>query len=159
MVLGQVSNQVDQGERQSAIFGGFDGVVSIIGFVFGLLVHHSSMSAIAIGGLGGAISATVSMATGQFESCEGEWKRRLQSALAMGVATLAGSLMPIWPFFISAFSKTTAVLLAGVGCLLVAGWIGWAKRKGAKGYIIAYVTLLGAAAVTLGIVSLIPASA
>ena len=36
-------------ERTEAILGAFDGVVSAIGFVSGLLVHHSPGSAIAMG--------------------------------------------------------------------------------------------------------------
>lgn len=148
---------LDAEERQSAIFGSFDGVVSVIGFIFGLLVHRSPESAIAIGGLGGAVSATVSMGTGQFESCDGAWHRRLKPALAMGVATLIGSLIPVWPFFV--FSKPVALVAAGVGSLAVAGWIGYEKRKGLSGFMAAYVSLILAAGISLIVVSLIPASA
>jgi len=52
-------------QRQEAIFGAFDGVVSVIGFIFGLLIHKSPESAIAIGGLGGSIAAGISMGTGE----------------------------------------------------------------------------------------------
>lgn len=148
---------LDAEERQSAIFGSFDGVVSVIGFVFGLLVHHSPESAIAIGGLGGAVSATVSMGAGQFESCNGVWHSRLKSSLAMGVATLVGSLIPVWPFFV--FSKPVALTAAGIGSLVVAGWIGYEKRTGRTGFIAAYVSLILAAGISLIVVSLIPASA
>jgi hypothetical protein len=44
-------------QRQEAIFGAWDGVVSIVGFIFALLANHSPESAIAIGGFGGAIAA------------------------------------------------------------------------------------------------------
>ncbi len=87
-------------ERSEAIFGAFDGVVSVIGFVFGLLVHHSLASAIAVGRLGGAIAATISMTTGEYESREGSWKERIGGAGAMRVATFVGSLVPVWSFFI-----------------------------------------------------------
>lgn len=146
-------------ERQAATFGIFDGAVSVIGFVFALVVHHSPSAAIAIGGLGGAISATVSMGTGQYESADGPWHKRLVNASFMGLFTLGGSLVPVWPFFALPHSKSLALVLAGIGCLGVAGFIGWEKRKGVKGYVAAYLTLIGAAGVTLLVVSLIPQSA
>lgn len=144
-------------ERSQAIFGAFDGVVSIIGFVFGLLVHGSPSSAIAVGGLGGAIAACISMTAGEYESREGPWRSRIGGASAMGVATLVGSLIPIWPFFV--FSRTVSVWVAAVGCVLVAAWIGREKHHGARGYLVAYATLFGAAGLTLLIVNAIPQSA
>jgi VIT1/CCC1 family predicted Fe2+/Mn2+ transporter len=144
-------------QRSTAVFGAFDGVVSIVGFVFGLLLHHSPMAAIAIGGLGGAISATVSMSVGTFESEDGAWHRRLINALFMAAATLLGSAVPIWPFFV--FGRVNALIAGAIGSLLVASWIGFEKRSGWKGYATAYATLLGAVGLTLLIVSLIPASA
>lgn len=143
-------------QRQEAIFGSFDGVVSIIGFVFGLLVHKSAESAIAIGGLGGAISASISMGTGEYEKGDGPWHERLKVATAMFLATAIGSLVPIWPFFV--FSKTVAVMIAAIGCLIVAGWIGHEKRKGVSGYLAAYVSLLAAAGLTLAVIAAIPNS-
>jgi VIT1/CCC1 family predicted Fe2+/Mn2+ transporter len=148
---------MDAEERQAAVFGAFDGVVSVIGFVFGLMVHHSPEAAIAIGGLGGAISATISMGTGQFESTEGAWHKRLVNALFMALFTLGGSLMPVWPFFV--FSKPVAITVAAFCCLAVAGWIGYEKRKGVVGFVIAYATLLAAAGFALLVVSRIPSSA
>jgi VIT1/CCC1 family predicted Fe2+/Mn2+ transporter len=148
---------MDSEERQAATFGVYDGVVSVIGFIFGLLIHHSPESAIALGGTGGAISATISMSTGQYESCEGIWHKRLVNAGVMGLATLVGSLIPVWPFFI--FGRTTALVIAAFGCLAVAGWIGYQKRNGTRGYVVAYLTLLIATGLTLLIISLIPASA
>jgi VIT1/CCC1 family predicted Fe2+/Mn2+ transporter len=141
-------------QRREAIFGSFDGIVSVTGFVFGLLVHHSPESAIAIGGLGGAIAASVSMGIGEFEKGDGPGRLRIRVALVMFMATLIGSLIPIWPFFI--FGKSISLLLAGIGCLVVATWIGFAKHKGVRGFVMAYATLLAAAGLTLAIVSVIP---
>jgi VIT1/CCC1 family predicted Fe2+/Mn2+ transporter len=147
---------MDATERADAIFGMFDGTVSIIGFIFGLLVHGSPESAIVVGGLGGAISATVSMGTGDYEESDGSTGYRLRRALTMGLFTMIGSMVPILPFVF--LGKHAAILVAGVGCLLVAGWIGYEKRKGVRGWVEAYLTVLGAAGLTLAIVSFIPAS-
>ncbi len=141
-------------ERSDAILGSFDGVVSVIGFIFGLLLHHSPESAIAVGGLGGALSATVSMSTGIYESSEGRWHHKLRLASIMGVSTLVGTLVPVWPFFV--FSKPIALAIGSVGCLCVAGWIGFEKHKGWKGYVKSFAILFGAAAFCLAIESIIP---
>lgn len=143
-------------QRQEAIFGAFDGVVSVIGFVFGLLVHHSPSAAIAIGGIGGAIAASVSMGAGEIEKSDAPWKSRVPVAATMVFYCLLGALTPVWPFFVT--GGGLAVALAVVGCLVVAAWIGYQKRKGLKGYLIAYGILLGAAGLTLAVVSLIPQS-
>ena len=129
----------------------------MVGFIFGLLIHHASRQVIAIGGLGGAISATVSMGTGQFEALEGPWHSKMPEAGAMAISTLLGSLVPIWPFFF--FGTRISLFLAAWGCAGVAGWIGYEKRRGIRGYVSAYVTLLLAVALTLGVVALIPQSA
>src|SRR5665213_3107816 len=125
-------------QRQERTFGIWDGTVSITGLIFGLLIHKSPESAIAVGGLGASISACVSMATGEFEKGDGPWHERLRTALTMLTATLIGSLVPIWPFFV--FAKPVALMIAGLGCVAVAGWIGWTKRKGLKGYVSVYLT-------------------
>ena len=148
---------MDGEKRQEAIFGSFDGTVSIIGFIFGLMLHHSSPSTIAIGGLGGAIAAGISMGSGEVEKGDGPWRNRVPIGLVMLAATLVGSLVPVWPFFI--FAGSTALTLAAAGSLIVATWIGHQKHQGIKGYLTAYGTIIGAALLTLGIIALIPASA
>jgi VIT1/CCC1 family predicted Fe2+/Mn2+ transporter len=144
-------------QRQERVFGIWDGTVSITGLIFGLLLHHSPESAIAVGGLGAAVSACVSMGTGEYEKGNGPWRERLAVAGTMLVATLIGSLVPIWPFFF--FAKAPALFIAAWGCAAVAGWIGWTKRRGLAGYVSVYLTLLLAVALTLAVVSLIPQSA
>jgi VIT family len=144
-------------ERQEAIFGAFDGVVSITGFVFGLLVHHSPESAIALGGLGGAIAAAVSMSVGEYEKHDGGWRQSLPVAGVMLGASLLGALVAIWPFLV--FATPLAILVSAIGCLAVAAWIGYEKHQGFRGYVVAYGTIIGAAVITLGVISLIPQSA
>jgi hypothetical protein len=147
-------------ERSTALLGSFDGTVSIVGVIYALLIHRSSDAAIAIAGLGGGISATVSMATGIFEAAEGRWHRRLRDAGVMGVAVLLGSLVPIWPWFPwFGFSRTLALVIGAGGCLLVATWIGHEKGNGAADYVGAFAALFGAIGLTLLVVGLIPASA
>lgn len=144
-------------ERQEAIFGSFDGIVSIMGFIFGLWVHKSPESAIAIGGLGGAVAAGVSMGFGEYEKHDGDWQSSLPVALVMFAASLGGSLIAVWPFFV--FSTGVALVVSLIGCMTVATWIGYAKHKSWRGYATAYLTFLAAAGITLAVVSLIPASA
>lgn len=143
-------------EREEAIFGAWDGTVSIVGFVFGLLVHHSPESAIAVGGLGGTVSACVSMATGEWEKGDGRYRRRFAVAATMFLATLCGSLIAVWPFFV--FNESVALFVAGVGCVGVATWIGSMKRRGIIGYVGVYVTLLLAVGLTLAVVAAVPQS-
>lgn len=144
-------------QRQEAIFGAWDGVVSIAGFIFALLAHHSPQSAIAIGGFGGAIAAGVSMASGEFTKGSGPRGPRARTAGVMLLASLLGSLIPTWPFFL--FDARVALLLAALGCVAVATWIGFEKRQGIGGYVVVYMTLLLATSLTLGVVLLIPQSA
>jgi hypothetical protein len=75
----------------------------------------------------------------------------------MGLATLIGSAIPVWPFFV--FGRVGALLAGGIGCLLVATWIGYQKHAGTHGYVTAYAVLLAAVGITLAVVALIPASA
>ena len=114
-------------QRQNAVFGAYDGVVSIVGFIFGLLIHHSPQSAIAIGGFGGAVSATVSMSTGVFEATDGPTLTRLNDAAIMALATVIGSSIPIWGFFV--FDRTNALIAGGIGCGLAATWIGFEAQR------------------------------
>lgn len=149
-------------ERSAAIFGLFDGTVSLVGLVFGLIIAHASRHDFILTGLGAAISATVSMSTGQFEAAKGTARARLASSTAMGVATMVGSLLPIAAFFWLA--RTPSLVISGALCLIAATWVGFEKRKTMDGtlrwycgYASSFGFLLGAAGVTLGIVSWIGA--
>jgi VIT1/CCC1 family predicted Fe2+/Mn2+ transporter len=145
---------VDAEERSDAIFGAYDGVVSIVGFIFGLVLHHASRGLIATGGLGGAVAATVSMTTGIYEASDGQTREKLHGAAAMGLSTFVGSFLPVLPFFL--FARVVALLVSGAACLSVAGWIGFEKRLGLRGYLKAYAVLLSAVGLTLLVVGLVP---
>jgi hypothetical protein len=148
---------VNAEERSQAVFGSFDGLVSIIGFVFGLLLGHASPHLIAIGGLGGAVSATVSMSCGTYESEDGAWHRKLGNAAVMACATFVGSMVFVWSFFV--FSRDIALGVGGLGALAVATFIGHEKAQGRPGYLKAYAVLFCAVGLTLAVVAAIPSSA
>ena len=111
---------------------------------------------IAIGAVGGAISAMVSMGFGEFECAVGTIKARVGAAVAMAAATLAGCLIPIWGFFV--LPRTAALCVAGGGALAIAGMIGQAKHKGVQGHVEAFATLLVAIALSFGVIALLPSA-
>jgi VIT1/CCC1 family predicted Fe2+/Mn2+ transporter len=148
---------LDKEERRAAVFGVFDGLVGHTGLIFGLLLGHAPGIVIALGGVGGAVSNTVSMGTGSYESEDSGNPGRLRNAIVMALATLVGTMTPVWPFF--AFARSLALIAGGIGALVIATWIGYEKRRGWRGYCTAYLILLAAIGATLAVVSLIPASA
>lgn len=156
MASTQVTDKAEA--RRDTLFGLFDGVVSVVGMIFGLLIAHTPAHFIALAGLGAAVSATVSMTTGLYESSSSDLPRtvRLRGAVGMAIGTAVGSMMPVWPFFVA--DGSTAILLAGVGCVAVATWIGYAKARGWRGYVRAYLVLCSAASVTLAVVAAFPGS-
>lgn len=145
---------MDAEKRQEAIFGAFDGVVSIVGVIVGLLLQHVGPHIIAVTGFAGGIAAAVSMGFGELEKSAVSMWRRLPIGVAMFVASLTGALVPVWPFFV--FSAPVAMIVALVGCLVVATWIGYEKRQGWRGYVLTYVVFAVAAGLTLAIIGAVP---
>lgn len=108
-------------ERRAAlvapsVFGAFDGVVTMLGAVFGLAAHpHALVTA----SVGLAAAGAVSMAGGQFLS---DNEHGLASSAAIGVATGAGTLTPALPYmFTGGFPAgvVCAALCVAVGLLIV----------------------------------------
>lgn len=93
--------------ESEAIFGGFDGATSLIGFLAGALVVHASSHAVLVQAAGLAVAAAVSMAGADLLAGK---SRRL--AAVMGLATLAGSLLPAVPVVL--VPGPLGVLLAAV---------------------------------------------
>ncbi len=141
-------------QRQEAVFGAFDGLVSMMGVIFGALLVHSTAHEIGVISVGAAIAECISMSTGEVEKSDDPWRSRVHIALAMALASACGGLIPGLPFFI--FSKSVALIVAAIGCLIVASWIGWMKHKGVKGYIRAYLVLILASGASLLAVALLP---
>jgi len=150
--------------RQEALFGLYDGAVSVTGFVAGLVIHHAAPATIAVGGLGGAVAAAVSMGTGEMEKAEGSARSRLPVASAMAGATLGGSVAVVWPFF--AFGRSLATWVATACCVAVALLIAHVKSRspavrghGPRSYLRSLLVFGLAVGATLLVVGLIPASA
>jgi VIT1/CCC1 family predicted Fe2+/Mn2+ transporter len=96
-----------QDDLKQAVFGGFDGCVSALGVVTGLVVAGThSGSHILAAALGLAIAATVGMGAGEYLS---DVTRSLRRAAVMAAATLTGSLTPALPF---AFGYGTGQIVA-----------------------------------------------
>lgn len=94
------------------IFGLCDGAMSILGVVFYAAGHAGEVFPVA---LSGGLTAAVSMAGGQWLS---DSDTGPLAAVAMGAATLAGSVLPAIPY---AFTRTPAAPVLSVAlCGLVA---------------------------------------
>lgn len=76
----------------AAVFGAFDGAVSVVGALAGLLAAHTSGRAILAVCAGLAVAAAVGMGAGDWLSGS-----PARTALVMALATLAGSLIPVLP--------------------------------------------------------------
>lgn len=132
-------------DRQQAIFGGFDGLCSLMGFVLYLALEHGAATALA-GALAGALGAALSMATGEYLS---DSSARLRPALAMGLATLACSIAPALPLLAGAGTLpilgcvAVALALCGVIARLrpETGWVSVAKTYG--GFVVCVAGALG----------------
>lgn len=96
-----------------AIFGAADGLTSLTGVLAGLLAAHATSAAILAVTGGGAVAAAVGMASGDYL---GGATPRL--AAVMGVATLAGSLIPALP--VALLPGPLGIALAGLLVLAIA---------------------------------------
>lgn len=129
----------------SAIFGLFDGTVSVLGVILGLAVASPHVVVSAAVGL--AVASSVGMGAGQYL---GDRSRRIHLALVMAGATVVGTLAPLLPF---AFARGSAAILGAlaVGCV-AAALIGRARRRMLETFVV-FVVAMGAtigASVLLG---------
>ena len=137
---------MDKADRAEAVFGAFDGLVSIIGVVFALLVGGATSTIVPVAA-GGAAAATVSMGSGDWLA-NGSPRR----AVVMGFSTFVGSLLPALPFMF--MQKTPAICTSVVLCTIAGAGIGWMRRDGLKGYLVTYAVLTTAVLLTLACVAL-----
>lgn len=124
-----------------AVFGAFDGVVTVLGVVFTLA---GDPHATVLTGVGLAAAGTVSMGGGEWlsDSEHGFW-----SSLVIGLTTGAGTMVPVLPYCVA--SGAAAALWSAVLCLLVAAGISAARAVG-RGWRKAAVETYGVLAVAAG---------
>ena len=96
-----------------AILGGFDGSASLLGVSLFLLLRHPSL--LFPTALCGALGAALSMACGEFLSDDNG--SGLGASAVMGLATLAGGLLPAVPFAFG--TGPLAVAMLGLICLAI----------------------------------------
>jgi VIT1/CCC1 family predicted Fe2+/Mn2+ transporter len=123
-----------------AIFGAFDGVVTVLGAVFTLTGDHR---ALVLSGVGLAASGAVSMGAGEYLS---DSQAGLGVSTVIGATTGLGTLLPVVPYI---FNMRLALLLSITLCLLVAGGISWLKATTDTG-----TSLLKAGVQTFGVMAL-----
>lgn len=103
---------ITEDDVEQAVFGAADGMTSSLGVVIPLALLHQSMLAVVFGL---AICATIGMSGGEYLS---DSKRSIRSAIAMGLASFTGSVLPALPFFCLPYGPAVAacaVLCAGTG--------------------------------------------
>jgi VIT1/CCC1 family predicted Fe2+/Mn2+ transporter len=138
--------KITEDDREQFIFGVSDGMTSALGVVIPMALLHQPMLAV-ISGL--ATCATIGMAGGEFLSDD---KGSLRQAVAMGVASFLGSVLPAVPFFFLPYHL--AIPLSAVLCLGAATAISEQKSH-KKSRLRAYLQTFGilgfASAVTVGL--------
>ena len=138
----------------AAVFGGFDGLVSVLGVLTGMLIQHAARPTLIAAVVGGAICATLSMGAGQWLS-----DRRTSTALVMGAGTAVGTVLPLLPYLLP-IPEIEATVVSAILVLAAAGVIAWIRPGGMlRSVVETYGLLITAVAVTIGVVILIPASA
>jgi hypothetical protein len=98
-----------------AVFGGFDGATSLVGFLAGALVVRASAHTVLVEAAALAVASAVSMAAGDYLA-----GKPTRLAAVMGFATLAGSLAPALPVvlihgWVGVALGVLLVLLLGLG--------------------------------------------
>jgi VIT1/CCC1 family predicted Fe2+/Mn2+ transporter len=134
---------VTREDLSQAIFGSFDGVVSVIGIMVALLARPTPIIIEAAIGL--AAASAVGMAAGEYLGDDG---RSLRKALVMGAATIVGTLCPVVPFMVLA--KDAAIVVAVVLVLAISTVIARSRAEGssARAYVETFGVLLFAAGIT-----------
>jgi VIT1/CCC1 family predicted Fe2+/Mn2+ transporter len=134
---------VTRDDVSQAIFGSFDGVVSVIGVMVALLARPTPIIVEAAIGL--AAASAVGMAAGEYL---GDATRNLRRAAVMGVATVVGTLCPVVPFMVLA--KDAAIVVAVVLVVVISLAIARARAQvtSSRAYMETFGVLFLAAGVT-----------
>jgi VIT1/CCC1 family predicted Fe2+/Mn2+ transporter len=126
-----------------AIFGSFDGVVSVIGIMVALLARPTPILVDAAIGL--AAASAVGMAAGEYL---GDRERSLRKASVMGLATIVGTLCPVVPFML--LPREPAMVGSAVLVLVISFVIARSRATVAPGraYLETFGVLFAAAGIT-----------
>jgi len=137
---------VTRDDVAQAIFGSFDGVVSVIGVMVALLARPTPIIVEAAVGL--AAASAVGMAAGEYL---GDASRNFRRAAVMGVATVVGTMCPVVPFMVLA--KDAAIIVAVVLVVVISLAIAHARVQVAAGR--AYAETFGVLFVAAGVTALV----
>ena len=133
-----------------AVFGAFDGLVTVLGILFAL---SAAPTTLVRSGIGLAAAGAVSMAGGEWLSAAADSPDKFWEAAAIGATTGAGTLIPVVPYMVGGGGVAAAV--SAVLCLATAGLAAWLKTTENQELSLArsaaqtYGLLLAAGAVTL----------
>lgn len=111
-----------EAESGGIIFGAFDGVTAVLGVLVSLLNQSPHILVRACVGL--SIASAIGMGFGQYT---GDSERKISSAVAIGLATAAGTMLPVVPFLF--LSKSLAIVVATGLVVLLGVAIGWQRSK------------------------------
>ena len=89
---------ITRADTPAAIFGSWDGCISVLAVMVGLAASGHIAGAVAAG-CAGAVGGMFSMATGQYES-DSPGPGRVRRAVVMGAATGVGGMLPVLPYFL-----------------------------------------------------------
>jgi VIT1/CCC1 family predicted Fe2+/Mn2+ transporter len=129
-----------------AIFGSFDGVVSVIGVMVALLARPTPIIVEASVGL--AAASAVGMMAGEYL---GDDTRNVRRAVVMGVATIVGTMCPVVPFML--LTKELAIVVAVILVLVISLAIARARAQATSGR--AYVETFGVLLLAAGVTALV----
>ena len=105
---------VTRADVPTAVFGSWDGCISMLAVMVGLAASHHLSGAV-VAGATGAVGGCFSMASGQYKSMDktAALGLRVREAVVMGLATGIGGLIPVAPYlFPGAWQVKTAVCVA-----------------------------------------------
>jgi predicted membrane protein (TIGR00267 family) len=124
------------------ILGGQDGIVNVLGLVLGVASATQKTSIVLISGIVATVAESVSMAAVAYTSSEAakdyyisikhklnkmEFENPLKSAFTVGISTVAGSIIPLIPFFF--FNVRNGMIGAVILCALILFIVGALKAK------------------------------
>ncbi len=124
------------------ILGGQDGLVNVLGLVLGVAGATLNTNIVIISGIVATVAESVSMAAVAYTSSKAakdyytsikhklhlvEFEKPIRSAFTVGISTVAGSLIPLIPFFF--LNIKSAIVVSLIFSALVLFFVGALKAK------------------------------